>query len=86
MEKVCDKYCQGCIFYGGWMEYTACCNYILITDKRRGCDPGRGCVRKIKRRRRKNGQLGENRCVCCSVIIPEGRKICPMCERGIANG
>ena len=22
----------------------------------------------------------ENRCVCCGVIIPEGRMVCPICE------
>ena len=23
----------------------------------------------------------ENRCVCCGEIIPEGRMVCPKCER-----
>jgi hypothetical protein len=23
-----------------------------------------------------------NRCVCCNAVIPEGRQICPNCERG----
>jgi hypothetical protein len=23
----------------------------------------------------------ENTCVCCDVIIPEGRQVCPRCER-----
>ena len=23
----------------------------------------------------------ENRCVCCGTIIPEGRQVCPQCER-----
>jgi hypothetical protein len=22
-----------------------------------------------------------NRCVCCGVIIPEGRQVCPSCEK-----
>lgn len=25
--------------------------------------------------------VDENRCVCCGAIIPEGRQICPICER-----
>lgn len=25
--------------------------------------------------------MGENRCVCCGDIIPEGRQICPICEQ-----
>ena len=23
----------------------------------------------------------DNRCVCCGEIIPEGRQVCPMCEK-----
>ena len=23
----------------------------------------------------------ENRCVCCGAIIPEGRQVCPKCEK-----
>ena len=23
----------------------------------------------------------ENRCICCGDIIPEGRQVCPQCER-----
>ena len=23
----------------------------------------------------------ENTCVCCGAIIPEGRQVCPQCER-----
>jgi len=32
----------------------------------------------------KNGVLhvfADNRCVCCGAIIPEGRMVCPICER-----
>ena len=28
----------------------------------------------------------DNRCVCCGEIIPEGRMICPNCERGTKRG
>ena len=24
---------------------------------------------------------GENRCVCCGEVIPEGRQVCPQCEK-----
>ena len=24
--------------------------------------------------------MAENRCVCCGVIVPEGRQVCPTCE------
>lgn len=26
-------------------------------------------------------QCVQNRCICCGDIIPEGRQICPTCER-----
>jgi hypothetical protein len=29
--------------------------------------------------------MNNNRCVCCGVIIPEGRQVCPPCERGKRN-
>lgn len=25
--------------------------------------------------------MNNNRCLCCNEIIPEGRMICPLCER-----
>lgn len=25
--------------------------------------------------------MGENRCVCCGAVIPEGLQVCPTCER-----
>ncbi len=28
----------------------------------------------------------DNRCVCCGAIIPEGRQVCPKCERGERDG
>lgn len=27
-------------------------------------------------------RLAEDRCVCCGALIPEGRQVCPTCERG----
>ena len=23
----------------------------------------------------------DNRCVCCGAVVPEGRMVCPQCER-----
>lgn len=41
------KYCKGCFYWGGHDESACCCNYLLITDKRRPCSPGKDCtVRK----------------------------------------
>ena len=27
----------------------------------------------------------ENRCVCCGEIIPEGRQVCPRCEKDVES-
>lgn len=27
------------------------------------------------------GTTTDNRCVCCGVVIPEGRQVCPNCEK-----
>lgn len=52
-EKVCDRYCQKCIYFVGW-SHDCFCNYYLMTDKRRPCDPGKGCtVRLLRKKPRK---------------------------------
>lgn len=28
--------------------------------------------------------MRENRCVCCARVIPEGRQVCPNCERMVS--
>ena len=28
-----------------------------------------------------NAKPADNRCVCCGEIIPEGKQVCPMCEK-----
>jgi hypothetical protein len=39
--------CTGCYYYGGKAETVKCCNYYLITGRRRPCDAGLECtVRK----------------------------------------
>lgn len=49
-KKVCDKTCQNCIFYIGTNEVSRCCHCYLLTDKRRPCDPGKGCTVKVRRK------------------------------------
>ena len=29
--------------------------------------------------------MTENTCVCCGEIIPEGRMVCPRCEKAVTN-
>lgn len=36
--------CEGCIYFGGRWETVKCCNYFLITGKRRPCPVGKDCV------------------------------------------
>lgn len=36
----------------------------------------------------RNGRLtiyGSDRCVCCGAVVPEGRMVCPICERRANN-
>lgn len=49
MAKVCDKTCKSCVYFYGWYEGNACCNYIFMAGKSRGCDPGKGCTKKLKK-------------------------------------
>lgn len=56
MGKVCDRYCHSCIYYQGWFDSNAHCNYILIEGRSRGCDPGKGCDKRILRKRRRKIQ------------------------------
>ena len=57
--KLCDKYCRGCYFYQGNDASSRCCVYYFITGKRRGCDAGTGCNKKlIRKRRRKPKEVG----------------------------
>jgi hypothetical protein len=52
-EKVCDAYCHNCIYFGGHGDPNwCCCNYFLLTDKRRPCPPGKGCTVKQKAKRK----------------------------------
>lgn len=32
--------CNGCYYYGGKAETVKCCNYYLITGRRRPCEAG----------------------------------------------
>ena len=37
----------------------------------------------------RNGKLtiyGSDRCVCCGAVVPEGRMVCPVCERRADEG
>ena len=43
VDKLCDKYCEDCRFYS---PHTKTCDHLLVTDKCRGCDPGKGCKAK----------------------------------------
>lgn len=49
--KVCDKNCHNCVYYHSWHDVNKHCNYYLMTDKRRPCDPGEGCTVKVTRKR-----------------------------------
>lgn len=51
--RTCDWYCKGCIYRGGQSGLIKCCNYYLITNKRRPCPAGDGCT--VRRLRKQTG-------------------------------
>lgn len=52
-NKVCDSYCLNCIYCLGFCDVTWCCNYYLMTDKRRPCPSGKGCTVRVERKRKR---------------------------------
>ena len=42
-------YCRGCIYLGTFHAYEKCCDYILMTKRRRPCPSGDGCTAKKTR-------------------------------------
>ena len=60
MGKICDKYCHSCLYYHGGFDVTRCCNYLLWTEKMRGCPPGKGCTKKKHVSRAKKQQMWRN--------------------------
>ena len=56
---MCDHPCTGCYFFEGYNRFSACCNYFLITGKRRPCNPGTDCVvrRDGKEKNRRNSLI-----------------------------
>jgi hypothetical protein len=56
-----DEFCDDCYYYRNvYPGLGRCCHYILMTDKKRPCDPGKGCTVKVKtkvNRRKKKGNI-----------------------------
>lgn len=44
-DKLVDGFCHKCRFYG---KHTKTCDYIIVTDRRRPCPPGKGCTVREK--------------------------------------
>lgn len=55
------KYCKGCVYWGGFYEHNACCNYIFIEGHSRPCPPGKGCTEKIVGARIRTMEFGEEK-------------------------
>lgn len=47
MVKVCDKYCDGCIYRGLIHGEFPWCKYLFTEDHMRPCPPGEGCTVKL---------------------------------------
>ena len=51
-----DKYCKGCIYCAKITDEIWYCSYIFRENKRRPCDPGKGCTVKTKRKKTKESK------------------------------
>ena len=55
---VCSNFCIGCLFRKS-LYWNDCCDYLIMTDKRRPCPAGDGCTVKVTKkehRKRKRTQ------------------------------
>lgn len=43
-----DENCRDCVFRTTLNFYGIICNYLGVMGRRRGCPPGKGCLRKIR--------------------------------------
>ena len=57
-QRSYDPACVGCIYMGWIACYMGCCNYLLMTGKRRPCPPGKDCTVKYKPKKRKKVEHG----------------------------
>ena len=57
-------------------------NGVQIEDKPETVKNRYGEKCHIKRYYIKKQETRDNRCIFCGVIIPEGRLVCPTCEKG----
>lgn len=42
-----DKHCEGCHYYKMVFPPERCCHYLLMTNQKRPCDPGKDCTVKV---------------------------------------
>ena len=57
-----DQACKGCEYHGKLHPgetSPGCCDYLLITGRRRPCPPGAGCTEKRLVNRRKRRKAGK---------------------------
>ena len=52
-EKICDSWCENCVYCHKQSGYRKACDYILATGKVRPCPAGTGCTVKKKRKTKK---------------------------------
>lgn len=69
-KKNHDKY--------AWCEHTLAKKnaFTELTPKSEGLPYCLACGQKL------DWNTNDNTCICCGEIIPEGRQVCPNCERG----
>ena len=53
-ESGVDRHCLGCKYYCSIYPELYYCSYLIQTDKRRPCPPGKDCTVKEKGKPKKN--------------------------------
>ena len=57
MAKVCDRFCDGCIYQGYVQGTIRCCRYLFVVGHIRPCQAGEGCTVKNTKIRSKNEMI-----------------------------
>jgi RNA polymerase-binding transcription factor DksA len=61
-----------------WTEWTIVDNYDDAVKHAKRAEEAGYCARIID----KEQEMNQETCVSCGEVIPEGRQVCPNCERG----
>lgn len=77
-----DEHCVGCYYYRG--EAALFCCYLLVTDKKRPCPPGKDCTVRI-RNAYDNNRFHMHTCSWCGRKFISQRVNAKYCSKSCAS-